>query len=47
MGIYFFVGHLFAQPLTQAPKTRVESEGQTSMQDSNDPPGQPPDEPPP
>jgi len=39
---YFFVGHLFAHPLTQAPKTRRGSDGQTSMQTSKDPPGQPP-----
>ncbi len=38
--IYFFAGHLLAQPPTQAPKILAENEGQTSMQESKEPPGQ-------
>jgi hypothetical protein len=43
--IYFLDGHLLAHPLTHAPKILVESEGQTSMQASKEPPGQLPEEP--
>jgi hypothetical protein len=38
---YFLSGHRLAQPATQAPYTRVEKPGQTSMQACRTSPGQP------